>query len=64
MGLLGEAWQQYYAKVVPRKASRAQRDETRLAYYAGAFVALNMMKELSKPSVSEEKGVEILHTTP
>jgi hypothetical protein len=44
MPLLAEAWRSYERNVLPRDAPRAERRETRIAFYAGAQALLNLAR--------------------
>lgn len=43
MADLNDAWRSYLANVVPSAAGSAQREETRLAFFAGATVAASLL---------------------
>ncbi|MEP0872457.1 hypothetical protein NDA01_21815 [Trichocoleus desertorum AS-A10] len=51
-------WQSYERSIMPKDAPPIQRKEMRRAFYAGAFVMLNLAKEVG--DMSEEAGVEAL----
>lgn len=61
--LVRDGWYSYAEKILPKNASAVQRQETRRAFYAGAFEMLSRMAELGEPEIGEEAGVEVLEAT-
>lgn len=57
---IGEGWESYRAGVVPFDAPAVQVRETRKAFYAGAWAALNLLLELGRDSLSEDEGARAL----
>lgn len=47
-------WQSYERDIVPADAPRAQREESRRAFYAGAAAMFALMMESSSPDDDEE----------
>lgn len=61
--LVRDGWQDYAEKILPDGASAVQRQETRRAFYAGAWELLWRLAELGDDSVSEDAGAEVLEAT-
>lgn len=54
-------WARCLTKAVAPLAGEVQKIETKKAFYAGAFTALNQVRLIgAKTEISEEKGVRIL----
>ena len=53
-------WRTYAEHVLPAGAPSVQTQETRRAFYAGAWHMLNLLAELGEDSVSEDAGVDVL----
>jgi hypothetical protein len=58
--LIRDGWQDYAERVLPAGASAVQRQETRRAFYAGAWELLCRYAEIGEPEISEDEGVEVL----
>jgi hypothetical protein len=61
--LVRDGWQSYAEKILPKNAPSVQRQETRRAFYAGAWELLCRHAELGEPDISEDEGVEVLEAT-
>lgn len=61
--LVRDGWQTYAEKILPANAPSVQKQETRRAFYAGAWELLMCMQHLGEPDVSEDAGVEVLEAT-
>jgi hypothetical protein len=61
--LVRDGWQDYAEKILPAHAPRVQGQETRRAFYAGAFELLSRLAELGDDSIPEDAGVEVLEAT-
>lgn len=61
--LVRDGWQTYAERVLPTGADAVQRQETRRAFYAGAWEILMRMADLGEPDISEEQGVAVLEAT-
>lgn len=61
--LVRDGWQDYAEKILPKNAPPVQRQETRRAFYAGAWYLLCQHADLGEPDISEDEGVEVLEAT-
>lgn len=61
--LIRDGWQAYAEKILPKNAPVVQRQETRRAFYAGAWELLSRYADLGEPEISEDEGVEVLDAT-
>jgi hypothetical protein len=61
--LIRDGWQDYAEKVLPADAPPVQKQETRRAFYAGAWEILMRMADLGEPDISEDQGAEVLEAT-
>jgi hypothetical protein len=58
---VAEAFEGYRRTVIPAGASAVQIDETRAAFFAGAyFLLMSVSNTIGDPDVDEERGVAIL----
>ena len=61
---IASQWDSYRRDVVPARAPLIQLQETRRAFYAGAWAALQLLAAVSSDDVSEDAGaayIESLH---
>lgn len=61
--LIRDGWNDYAEKILPKDAPQVQRQETRRAFYAGAWELLSRYVDLGEPEISEDEGVEVLEAT-
>lgn len=61
--LVRDGWYSYAEKILPKNAPPVQRQETRRAFYAGAWELLCRYAEVGEPEISEDEGVEVLEAT-
>lgn len=60
--MVAEAWATYRDKVLPRSAGRVQVDETRKAFYAGAFAVLSgLMGGMSESPDVEPQDLSLVN---
>jgi hypothetical protein len=59
-GRLAREWRDFTLRVLPADAPPAQLVEMRRAFMAGVQVMLGINRGIGDPSVSEERGAEIL----
>lgn len=57
---LADDWTDYDRNVLPRGAGAIQRIETRRAFYAGAFAAIEVMKRIGDDDVSEDQAIAMM----
>lgn len=60
LGLIEVSWQTYLEKVVPENACDIQRRECKRAFFAGAVVAMSVLKEVGEREMNEDRGAAIL----
>lgn len=60
MNFLANAWANFQAKMIDKKASKEQRRALRVAFYCGAVSYYTVMEQLSDPKTAESSGVEAL----
>jgi hypothetical protein len=53
---VNEAWQSYLEEVMPAHASRIQKHETRLAFYAGGIAIFGMISDISATEPDTDKA--------
>lgn len=56
---LAHSWQGYEQQVIPKNAPPVQFQETKRAFYAGAWALLGIMKRIGD-DMSEEQGADAL----
>lgn len=61
--LVADGWRSYAEHVLPAGVSELQRQETRRAFYAGAWEMLSRMADLGDDDVPEDAGVRVLEAT-
>jgi hypothetical protein len=61
--LVRDGWYAYAERILPKNAPAVQRQETRRAFYAGAWELLSRLAELGEPEIPEDAGVEVLEAT-
>ena len=49
-------WRGYADMVIPKDASAVQIDETKQAFFAGAWALFNAIEEIGEPHISEAQG--------
>lgn len=53
-----EEWKEYTAKIFSgMKVSQVQYEETKKAFFAGAFIMLNQLQTIGTDKISEDEGV-------
>lgn len=60
MNTIAEKWAQFEAKVMAPGAPELQRQEMRIAFYAGAMGLLDIETAIATPEISEDAGTAIL----
>lgn len=58
MNTLGDCWYSYLTCVIPDDAPDIQVEETKRAFYAGAYSALTMINTLASKNLEKEEEVK------
>lgn len=54
MNTVQEQWIEYKNTVIPKDAGPIQMEETKLAFYSGAFVLINQLTSISEDYTEEQ----------
>lgn len=60
MKTVQDQWESFESGVINPDAGPGQRDQMRLAFYAGAWAMFNLVARVGEHEVTEDEGVEFV----